>query len=784
MPRKHKTTTTLIIVESPAKCKKIEECLGGGYKCVATYGHLRTIPSLQHIQIDNGFTPMYTLIDNDYKTRQLEVLRREIKQADAVLLASDVDREGEMISYSIIELFGLPLNTPRIVFTEITESALRRAVQNPRTVDMNLVRAQQARQILDVLVGFKVTPSLWKALAPPKGKEHTLSAGRCQTPALKLVYENHLAILGATERKVYKVTGYFGSQSLPFNLNTTLEEESEVVSFLEESVDFEHMYTCSAPSRVTKAPPEPLTTSHLQQVASNELRWSPKETMSIAQKLYEGGYITYMRTDSKTYSQEFLDTVEVYLERTYNTPTLFNPSIRDAKNDDDHAQEAHEAIRPTHLSLQALPEDADKKEKKLYQLIWRTTLESCMVPAIYSKIVANVSAPCARHYTYVSELVVELGWQRIGGKSENDAHYQYLATLTQGTVLSYSSIKSKATVEGGKSHYTEARLVQLLKDKGIGRPSTYASLVDKIQERGYVKKETLEGRKVLCREHTLTKGSIVQEQVVERTFGQEKDKLVIQPLGILVMEYLNSHFASLFEYDYTSHMEESLDAIARGAMEWVQLCAQCNASVDALLEGTQRNERLQIALDDTHTFLIGKYGPVVKCVEQNEAGKEVTTFKKVRADLDVQTLTQEGSAPSLEDVIDISQNSTKAPTQIVLGTFEDSNLVLKKGKFGLYVQWKGGTQSRALKELGNRPMESIKLDEVLALLAQGTSMLREIGKHASVRRGAKGNYLFYKTPKMKKPQFMDIKAFPHGDIVTCPEHVAKAWIEVTYQVKL
>lgn len=783
-PRKLKTTTTLIIVESPAKCKKIEECLGPGYKCVATYGHLRTIPSLQHIQIENQFTPTYVLMEDEYKVRQMEVLRKEIKQSKSVILASDADREGEMISYSLIELFGLPLTTPRITFTEITEPALRRAIQHPRTVDMDLVRAQQARQILDVLVGFKVTPSLWKALAPPKGKEHTLSAGRCQTPALKLVYENHLDILRSaeTQRRVYQVTGYFTRNVLPFRLNATFPNEASVRDFLERSVSFDHVYACSEPVRVSKAPPEPLTTSRLQQVASNELRWSPKETMSVAQKLYESGYITYMRTDSQTYSDEFLQSVQDHLERTYNVQTLFNEQIREATNDDAHAQEAHEAIRPTDLSLQELPEEADKKEKKLYRHIWHTALESCMVPAIYSKVTATLSAPLGHMYSFESEHPVEPGWQRVADKwSKENKDFAFLQRVAQGSILPCMKATSKASLEGGKAHYTEARLVQLLKDKGIGRPSTYASLVDKIQERGYVKKETLEGRKVVCTEFELLDDGTIQEVSMERTFGQEKDKLVIQPLGMLVMEHLNSHFAPLFEYDYTKHMETSLDAIAKGAMPWVQLCADCNASVDALLERTKDASRLNVALDDNHTFLIGKYGPVVKCVEQGEDGKEITTFKKVRADLDITTL-QQDELPSLEEVLDTDK--PKAPTQVVLGTYENSDLVLKKGKFGLYVQWKGGTQSRALKELGNRPMESIRREEVLDLLARGNGVLREIGKHASVRKGPKGNYLFYKTPKMKKPQFMDIKTFPHGDILKCPEHVVKAWVEVTYQVKV
>jgi len=290
MPKKYsKTTTSLVIVESPAKCKKIEEYLGPGYKCVASFGHLRELPSLKHIDINNNFTPNYTISENPLKKKQIELIRKEIKKADEVIIASDSDREGEGIGNAIIELFNLPLTTKRITFNEITEQAIQAAIKNPTIINMDMVHAQQARQILDLLVGFKVTPILWKCIANPS-KDNALSAGRCQTPALRLIYDNEKEIKEAKERKVYTTTGYFTNSNLPFELSKEYDSEDAIIDFLDSSSLFEHIYTCSEPKKILKSPPEPFTTSRIQQVASNELHYSPKETMRICQLLYEDAF--------------------------------------------------------------------------------------------------------------------------------------------------------------------------------------------------------------------------------------------------------------------------------------------------------------------------------------------------------------------------------------------------------------------------------------------------------------------------------------------------------------
>ena len=791
---KKNTKTTLIIVESPAKCKKIEEYLGPGYKCVASYGHLRTISSLKDIDIENNFKPTYTIIDDTIKKKQIEFLRKEIKNAHEVILSSDIDREGEAISYSIIELFKLPLNTKRITFNEITETAIRHAIENPRTIDMNIVNAQQARQILDVLVGFKVSPVLWKLVK--KGKDNALSAGRCQTPALKLVYENQKEIDESIERKVYNTTGYFTNSNLPFDLSKQIEDENDMIDFLDKSDNFSHIYTCSQPVKIFKQSPEPFTTSRLQQVASNELHYSPKETMRICQLLYEGGYITYMRTDSKTYSIEFLDSAKEYINKTYDAQYI--GQILDGNRDDnivkeavkkrckkkenisEYAQEAHEAIRPTDISLQNLPEEMDSKEKRMYKLIWTNTLESCMTAASFYSITASISAPENSKYSFTTELIDFPGWKIVENKfSRENKEYQYLQTIKKDSPIKHKKINSKVTIKGSKNHYTEAKLVQLLEEKGIGRPSTFSSLIDKIQERCYVKKENIKGKEIICRDFELEDGEICEIEN-KREFGNEKSKLVIQPLGIIVMDFLDKHFNRLFNYDYTSSMESSLDKISKGQLIWFELCAICNREIDDLIEIIQDETKFEFQIDDNNTFLIGKYGPVIKCVEEKN-GKEEISFKSVKKDFDVSKL--KNGELEIDEIIETNKSQS---IKYNLGKYQDKDVILKKGKFGLYASW--GDNSKTLKELGNRPIENITFEEVKEILEKRScGTVREINSSLSIRNGPKGDYIFYKNPKMKKPTFHDIKSFTNEtkeDYKICNIIILKSWISEKYSIKI
>jgi len=790
MPKKYATTTTsLVIVESPAKCKKIEEYLGPGYKCIASFGHLRDLPSLKNVDIENNFTPTYTISDNSLKKKQIELIRKEIKKADEVILASDSDREGEGIGYAIIELFNLPLTTKRIVFNEITEKAIQEAIKKPTTIDMDMVHAQQARQILDLLVGFKVTPVLWKCIANPS-KDNALSAGRCQTPALRLIYDNDQEIREAKEKKVYNTTGYFTNLNLPFDLSKEYESEDAMTDFLHGSSSFQHIYTCSEPKKIFKAPPEPFTTSRIQQVASNELHYSPKETMTLCQKLYEAGYITYMRTDSKTYSGEFLSQASQYIMTNYANGEKYIGAIfetTNATNDGNKSQQtdkkmvtqdAHEAIRPTNILHRELPTNVDSKEKRMYKLIWENTLESCMSDASFYQITSSISAFDNAKFIYKSEQVDFPGWKIVSKKHADEiqptnATYAYLQNVKQDGVIPYKKMVSKVTIKGGKMHYTEARLVQLLEEKGIGRPSTFSSLVDKIQERGYVKKEDIKGKEIVCTNYELENGN-VYEVVAKKEFGNEKGKLVIQPLGVIVMEFLEKNFDKLFDYNYTSQMEDMLDKIAKGSYVWHELCKSCNQEIDQLIEIMGPQAKMEIKIDDQHTYMVGKYGPVVKCTEIVEDGKEKITFKPVKKDADI--------SGKVEDIIDTKKEATKS--SYILGQYEGHDVILKKGKFGLYITW--GQNTKNLKSLGNRPMENITFEEVQPFLQEGSPLIREINKHLSIRKGPNGDYLFYKTPRMKKPTFYEIKSFikeTGEDYKKCNMNILKSWLDEKYDLE-
>jgi DNA topoisomerase-1 len=761
MVRKYSTTKTLVIVESAAKCKKIEEYLGPGYKCVASFGHLREIASLKSIDIANDFKPTYSLIDNEIKKRQYELIKKEIAGSNQVILAADNDREGEAIAYSLIELFGLPLNTKRITFNEITETAIRHAVQNPRTVDMNIVNSQQARSVLDILVGFKVSPMLWKFI----NKGNSLSAGRCQTPALRLIYDNYKDINDKCERKVYNVTGFFTNLNIAFELNKQFDTDEQITNYLDKSADFKHVYTHTPPKKVIKYPPEPFTTSVLQQKASNELHLSPKETMKRCQSLYEQGLITYMRTDSKSYSNEFINSAREYILKNYSDKYVNDNNNTREKG----AKEAHEAIRPTDLSLKALPETVDSKDRRLYKLIWDNTLASCMSNAVLYSITANITSANNTKFSYTSEEVFFDGFKTIE-KIPDNKEYQYLQTIQQNVEISYKKISARATIKGLKQHYTEARLIQLLEERGIGRPSTFSSLVDKIQERGYVKKTDIQGIKIDCSDYELENGEIFELQT-QREFGGEKNKLVIQSVGIIVTEFLYKHFPQLFNYDYTMQMENELDKISKGESIWHDQCRLCNEQLEFSLEVLKDERKLEIKIDENNTYLIGKYGPVIKTTETVN-GKQVTNFKSIKDDLDV-TKIEAGEYNINEMVNDTSKKV------INLGKYDTQDVILRKGKYGLYVAW--GTNSKTLKELGNRPIESITFAEVEPFLSSGSNLVREINKCTSIRVGSKGDYIFYKTQKMKKPMFYGLQGF-EKDYKICDLDILKSWMKEKHNI--
>jgi DNA topoisomerase-1 len=773
------TTVTLVIVESPSKCKKIEEYLGSGYKCIASYGHLRELGSLKNINLDNNFEPTYTIIDNIIKKKQIDILRKAIKSADEVILGTDIDFEGEAIAWHLCQMFNLDIEkTKRIVFNEITEPALQYAIKNPTKINMNIVNAQQARQILDLLVGFQITPLLWNHIT--KKSENSLSAGRCQTPALKIIYDNQQEINNAKERKIYNITGYFTNKNILFDLTPPgkFETKDDLIEFLDRTNEFDHIYTCSSPIIITKKAPEPLTTSRLQQISSNELHLSPKETMKICQQLYEAGYITYMRTDSKKYSGEFIDLVKEYINRNYNEKYI-SETISELSNQTANNQQPHEAIRPTNISLKDLPLNMETKEKRMYNLIWETTIECCMSSATFFSITASILAVDNLKFIHKNELINFAGWKIVSKKNANEINsdnkiFHYLQSINQNQIIQYKKIIAKETYSNIKLHYTEARLIQLLEENGIGRPSTFAMLVDKIQERGYVKKSDIKGKEIMCSDYELKNGEFFEIESTKE-FGNEKNKLVIQPLGIIVIEFLEKHFSNLFNYDYTKQLEDNLDKIAHGEKIWYDLCKECNGQIINLIQILNNNgstKKLEIKVDENNSYIIGKYGPVIKNVEIVD-GKEIVNFKAVKKDADIHKI--ENGEYNINEIID----ATHKKVEYNLGKYENQDVIIKKGKFGLYITW--GKNSKTLKELGNQPVESIQFKDVEKYLMEGSNIIREVSDNITIRKGEKGEYIFFKSAKMKKPQFFNFNGFDK-DYKNCDINILKNWLKDTHNI--
>jgi DNA topoisomerase-1 len=761
MSKKLLPKLSLVIVESPSKCRKIEEYLGDGFKCVASCGHLRELVSLDNIDIEHGFQPTFTNIL--IKQKQINALKKEIRDAGEVIIATDDDREGEAIGWHVCQLFGLNIEiTKRIVFHEITRDAIQMAITTPSRINMNVIRAQHARQIMDLLVGFKITPTLWANINKTTRNKKALSAGRCQSPALRLVYDNYKKIIETPMKQIYKTIGYFTSLCIPFEMEECeceRKDKNEIVDFLKKSAHFSHMMTCDSPVKKIKSPPEPFTTSLLQQRASSELRFSPSETMKICQTLYESGYITYMRTDSKKYSNEFLCKTRNYILKTYNAE-----SVNNTEEQGQLQVHAHEAIRPTNISLSELNKEEGSKERKLYKLIWKNTLTSCMSPAIYNSLKTNITSPY-EPYSYTCEVPHFLGWKIVDYKPlKEEKHYHYLLNLKKIESILYKKITVISTMNQKIGHYCEARLVQQLEKCGIGRPSTFASLVDKIQDRGYVSKMNVEGVKVLCVDYELEDDGTINEIALEKEFGGETGKLVLEPIGLQVVEYLERHFMDLFNYNYTKKLEDELDAISQGNKVWNELCFDCNSQIDSLLEHSHSNinkvDKIEQSKDDK-----------VDKIEQSKDDK-------------VDKIEQ-----SKDDKVDKIEQSNVSKykdkkNEKYLGVYLEQDIILKKGKFGLYFIWNDSNVS--LKT--NRGIKNITIDDVISLICRekndtSTVSMRKVSDSISIRSGkvGKSDYIFFKTENMKKPSFLSMEGYI-GDYKTDDLSTIKSWIREKYGI--
>jgi len=760
----------LVIVESPSKCSKIEGYLGDEYRCIASKGHIREIDGLKNIDTKGNFQPTFTLVKE--KEAHVKQMREQIQCFDKanVILATDDDREGEAIAWHICQVFGLSeASTQRIVFNEITKPAIQAAILKPGRINMNLVYAQHARQVLDIIVGFKVSPLLWKKIY--HSKSNSLSAGRCQTPALRLVYDNAKELERSELETKYKTTGWFTGSA--FDLNHEFDTPESTQTFLEQSKTHAHILTIDEPRLKRASPPKPFNTSRLLQVASNVLKCSPKQTMQLCQILYQNGHITYMRTDSAKYSGVFLEQLDRFVTSEFGDKSYVG-NLRTLEQTD--AANPHEAIRVTDLTLRSLPEGS--KEASMYRLIWRNTVESCMSEAQYTSYLVKITAADQHCYQNALDIPVFLGWRRLFDKPSTEDNpnstLMFLRTLVD-KAIKYDYIESSVVVRNKHSHYTEASLIQKLEDLGIGRPSTFATLVDTIQDRGYVKCSDVKGVSLKCNNFKL-RGNALDITESEKVFGQEKNKLVIQPLGILCVEFLIQYFQELFDYGYTKTMESDLDKIATlgksAESEWYQLCAKCYLDIKRLTDACTK-EKAVYPIDDDHELVFQQYGPVIRSKKEDDRGYQ---YYSVKPDLIIDLEIAKAGGYQLADLIAISNEN--------LGSHEGSNVALRLGKFGPYVEWKDQTISIRTVD---KPLELIELEDVVHLLqpkevlrhVKPVGVLRQLSGDMSLRTGKFGPYVYYKTSKMKKPEFFNIKKFVEP-VETCPAETLVSWIKTTY----
>lgn len=752
-----KSATWLVIVESPSKCAKIESFLGPNYCCIASKGHIRNIAGLKSIQTRKNYAIKFDICpDKIAQVKMLQEITKKFKK-DHILIATDDDREGEAIAWHICEVCELNIETTkRIIFHEITKPALLKAVESPININMNLVHAQQARQVLDMLVGFRISPLLWKQI--PGG--NALSAGRCQTPALRLVYDREMEIQSNKGfAMTYKITGLFTDKELPFELSKEIQTEKETHDFLHESVSFAHQLSIHEKREAYRNAPKPFNTSRLLQSASNQLGMSPSETMSHCQKLYQDGWITYMRTESEKYSNEFIQIAGDYIRDTWNEKYIGNIAdltMNDSKN-------PHEAIRVTHIEQSVGGEEG--RSSKIYHLIWRNTVESCMSSAHMECVPVIITAPMQSQYKYEIETPLFLGWKIVNEKIDlvdvqNKARSMllYLQSLNKGSIK-YKEIHAKVSIKREHTHYTEASLIQMLEKLGIGRPSTFAMLVDTIQERGYVKCQDVVGEIKPVTEYTLI-GSMIHPISVEKTVGAEKKKLVLQPTGKNVIEFLLGSFENLFSYSYTENMENELDEIFTSNKEWYEICKKCDEDLNMWIKPANERMKKEYKIYDREDWVIifSKNGPLLK--EKNKT-------ESVEVD----------DSDSIDSEVGSSENENKEKTKSVFKSIKkDLLLEIDKLQNGEY-RWDD------LYETPTRFMNTNK--ETGTGDGNGETdnpnILRVLTPNLSVRKGKFGAYIYYKTPQMTKPKFLNIKKFPLMFSVCEPE-VLIQWIKTTYNI--
>ncbi len=740
----------LVIVESPAKAKTIEKFLGPDYKVMSSYGHIRDLKSKTFsIDVEKGFEPIYEIPDD--KKSVVDELRRAAAGADTVWLASDEDREGEAIAWHLAEVLGLdPATTKRIVFHEITKKAILNALQHPRTIDLNRVDAQQARRVLDRIVGFELSPVLWRKIKP------ALSAGRVQSVAVRLIVEREQEIKDFVAEPYFRVVGQFRTDAgdeLRADLSRRLGSADESREMLRRcaAADFRVGDITTRP--LTKSPAAPFTTSTLQQEAARKLGFTVAQTMMVAQRLYEGGHITYMRTDSLNLSEEAVGAIAAEIRNTMGERYLHT---RHYHTQSKGAQEAHEAIRPTDISVE-VPADASDRERKLYTLIRRRTIASQMADAEMEKTTVEITAPgLPEHFTATGEVITFDGFLHVYNEAaENDSREGgsgLLPRLTTGQALAVEGITATERFTQQPPRYTEGSLVKKMEELGIGRPATYATTISTIQSREYIERGEREGvRRDYTVLHADPAGNITSETHSEMT-GAEKGKLIPTDIGVVVNEFLTRYFPEILDYNFTARVEEQFDDIAEGKLPWSgemrtfydRFHPRVDEAMNMRLEH-KVGERI-LGKDDKGrpvSVKIGRFGPLVQIGDADSDEKpQFASLLKGQSMSDI----------TLEEALKLFEFPRS------LGEYEGKDVTVAIGRFGPYVRHDGKFVSIP-KDMAPA---AVTLDEAIALInekrsreAQRVVRTFDAEPGLQILNGRYGVYIAYNDKNYKIPKTVE-----------------------------
>ena len=737
----------LVIVESPAKAKTIEKFLGEGYKVLSSYGHIRDLKQKAFsIDIKNHFAPIYEVPED--KKKLVTELKKEAKKADMVWLASDEDREGEAISWHLFEVLELdPAKTKRIVFHEITKTAILKAIEHPRDINVDLVNAQQARRVLDRIVGFELSPVLWKKIKP------SLSAGRVQSVAVRLIVEREREVHAFVSEASYKVTAIFTDDKgaeIKADLGKRFKTKEEAKAFLESCKNAGFKIEDITTRPIKKSPAAPFTTSTLQQEAARKLGYTVAQTMMLAQRLYENGQITYMRTDSVNLSDLALstsrDTILSLMGEKYVHTRHFTTKTKGA-------QEAHEAIRPTYMSNETI--EGTSQEKRLYDLIWKRTLASQMADAELEKTTATIAiSGYTDKFIAVGEVVTFDGFLRVYKESfdedmEQEDESRLLPALEVEQSLDCKEIIAMERFTQAPPRYTEASLVRKLEELGIGRPSTYAPTISTIQQRGYVEKGNREGVE-RSYEILQLKGNKITESTKTEITGSEKAKLIPTDVGIVVNDFLKEYFPQIMDYNFTASVEKEFDEIAEGDKKWTDVMEHFYEGFHPLVEDTMAaksehkvGERM-LGVDPVSgkpvSVKIGRYGPVVQIGTADD--EEKPRFAQLKKEYSLETIT-------LEEALDLF----KLPR--TLGEWEGAVVTVGTGRFGPYIRY-NNTFVSIPKSMD--PM-AVTLEEAITLIrekqdAAAKKVIKtfDADPDMQILNGRYGPYIAYQKKNYKIPE--------------------------------